>query len=161
MSLRDTLSGVSKIEANDLYKYAIESPTAIFTKNVTYYRIFHILHNPNRISQFMELYQMLLELCTAASGKNKFEQRHVCEYFRENCSKYPQVAFKQTRRPRKEFDEDTFTYMRNEIAHCEETDNLEEYEKLGENISGQIIKEMLRVINDLILAEVKKKKRES
>lgn len=47
--------------------------------------------------------------------------------------------------------EDTFTYIRNEIGHSEETNDLNAYRTAGSQIDTQLIKNLLIVLNDMLL----------
>ena len=96
----------------------------------------------------MSLYQFLLDLLS--EGHTYPAQSYVTEYFKNNIDKYPYVSFKPTRRKNKEFNEDIFTYIRNEIGHSEETDDLELYENMGKQINNQLIKNLVHVLNDVI-----------
>lgn len=135
MHIHDTLTIVRTYPADYIYQAVVDSPTAIESQSVMYERIFKTLHNPNSIVQFMSLYQFLMELLSR--DKPRVEQKHVVEYFRANSDKYPFVTFKPTRREniRNPFDEDCFTYIRNEIGHSEDTNDLSLYQSLGSQIT--------------------------
>ncbi|AVK48996.1 hypothetical protein AXY43_13735 [Clostridium sp. MF28] len=86
-----------------------------------------------------------------SKGKSKVEQRNVVDYIKDNKNRYEFVYFKPTRRINRNFEEDCFTYIRNEIGHSEETNDLELYKELGSNISQNLIKNLILIINDAIL----------
>ncbi len=65
------------------------------------------------------------------------------EYF------FIEVTFKPSRKS--SFEEDSFTYLRNEIAHSEDTNDYNLYSKLGNDISNNTIKELIIILNDVIL----------
>ena len=148
VELRDSLRIIRNYNADYIYKSVIDTPTSIDRHYLKYERIFRILHNPNLIMQYMSLYQFLLDLLS--EGHTYPAQSYVTEYFKNNIDKYPYVSFKQTRRKNKEFNEDIFTYIRNEIGHSEETDDLELYENMGKQINNQLIKNLVHVLNDVI-----------
>lgn len=144
----DNVKIVRNYDAEGIYHKIIDSQTSFDKHYIKYERIFHILHNPNKIMQFMSLYQFLLDLLS--EGKEHPQQRYITEYFTNNKEKYPLVSFKPTRRPNRDFDEDMFTYIRNEIGHCEETNDFALYEKIGTQITGPLIKDLVSVLNDVI-----------
>lgn len=148
ISFKCSLMVNREIEAKSFYDDIVNSPTKIEEAREIYQRIFNILNNPNRVIQFMSLYQLLMELLS--EGK-RIEQKNVVEYFKKNVEKYPFIEFKPTRREVKnKFDEDSFTYMRNEIGHCEQTNDLIKYNSLGNKITSHWIKKFVSVINDVI-----------
>jgi hypothetical protein len=116
---------------------------------VKYERIFKTLHNPNTIVQFMSLYQFLMELLQ--ESRPHVSQKSVINYLKNNESKYDFLYFKPTRKEGENFDEDCFTYIRNEIGHSEETNDLNLYKQLGSQITQQLIKNLIIVINDVIM----------
>ena len=65
--------------------------------------------------------------------------------------KYDFLYFKPTRRTDKTFDEDCFTYIRNEIGHSEQSNDINLYKQLGSQITQRLIKNLLIVINDVII----------
>ena len=76
----------------------------------------------------------------------------VIDYFTKNKDKYSFLRFSPTRRKGKNFDEDCFTYIRNEIGHCEETNDLNLYTQLGSTITQELIRQLVIVINDVIMS---------
>lgn len=149
MHMTDTVKLIRNYPASVIYDRIINSKTSFDKNFVKYERIFKTLHNPNPIAQFMSLYQFLMELLS--QGKSKVEQKNVVDYLKNNMNKYAFISFKPTRRNNCSFDEDIFTYIRNEIGHSEETNDLEMYKELGSNISQTMIKNLVLIINDVIL----------
>ncbi|MEK5256602.1 hypothetical protein NST74_24340 [Paenibacillus sp. FSL F4-0125] len=147
--IRDSFTFFRNISAENVYNKIVNSPTALEKHYLKYERIFKTLHNPNQIVQFMSLYQFLMELLS--SGKEKVEQKNVTQYLRRNKKKYPFIGFELTRRKGHNFKEDSFTLLRNEIGHSEETNDLNLYESLGEKIDQSIIKKLILVLNDVII----------
>jgi len=77
-----------------------------------------------------------------SKGRAKIEQKNVMEYLRSHKTQYPFVSFKPTRRKNANFEEDSFTFFRNEIGHSEETNDMNLYKTLGSQISSQYIKSL-------------------
>lgn len=145
---KDCFSFKVTTTANDLYNNIINNETAMGKHFLKYERIFKILHNPSKVIQFLSLYEFLKELLS--EGKDKVEQKNVTDYFKVKNYKF--ISFKKTRRDVKyKFCEDSFTYLRNELAHCESTNDLELYRKLGSDINNDLIRNMLVVLNDIIV----------
>ncbi|PSM56390.1 hypothetical protein C4L39_17960 [Clostridium diolis] len=149
IQMKESVTFIRNYPARVIYDRVMNSRTAIDKNFVKYDRIFKTLHNPNPIAQFMSLYQFLMELLS--KGKSKVEQRNVVDYIKDNKNRYEFVYFKPTRRINRNFEEDCFTYIRNEIGHSEETNDLELYKELGSNISQNLIKNLILIINDAIL----------
>lgn len=149
LKITDTIKIISDFPADSIYNAIVKSPTNIEENFMKYERIFKTLHNPNVIVQFMSLYQFLMELL---QGNNLHpSQKSVTNYLKTNKNKYSFLYFKPTRKQGQNFDEDCFTYMRNEIGHCEETNDLNSYKQLGTQITQQLIKNLIIVLNDIII----------
>lgn len=149
IQMKEKVTFIRNYPASVIYDRIVNSKTSFDKNFVKYERIFKTLHNPNPIAQFMSLYQFLMELLS--KGKSKVEQRNVVDYIKDNRSKYGFVYFKPTRRVNRNFEEDCFTYIRNEIGHSEETNDLELYKSLGSQISQNLIRNLVLIINDVIL----------
>lgn len=148
----ETLTIFKSINAKRIYDIIVNSSNSIDKHQLIYERIFGILQNPNIIIQFMSLYQILLDNTIHIVGNGK-GQRNIADYIKLHEEKYPFISFKESRDPRKKARgelEDTFTYIRNEIGHCEETNDLLAYIHAGNQITNQLIKNMLIVLNDVI-----------
>jgi len=141
-----------QIEGEKLYNNITTSKTAINKHALYYERIFSILGNPNKVVQYISLYDFLMELLTPYRKNNA--QRYIVSYFKEKYRNYSFIEFQLSRDPRKagkNFKEDSFTFIRNEIAHVEDTNNLNLYKELGKKINDKIIRDLIKVINDVIL----------
>jgi len=149
LGIRDSLTIIHNFSAQSIYDKIVNSPTNIKENFVKYERIFKTLHNPNNIVQFMSLYQFLMELLQGS--RPHVSQKSVINYLKNNKDKYDFLYFKPTRKEGENFDEDCFTYIRNEIGHSEETNNLNLYKQLGSQITQQLIKNLIIVINDVIM----------
>jgi hypothetical protein len=112
-----------------------------------YERIFKTLFNPVKVVQFLSLYQLLYELLS--KGKSYPAQRYVTEYIENNRDRYPTIEFKSSRKNDK--NEDSLTYLRNELTHCEDTNDFNLYSQLGNQISDSVIKQIIIVLNDVIM----------
>lgn len=134
-----------------IYDFIVNSPTAIENNQLLYKRIFNILQNPNLIVQFMSLYEILYEKIQDIIDEG-YGQEKVVLYLEHNEAKYPFVKFMPSRKKSKKGKkEDCFTYLRNQIAHCEKKDDVEEYKKIGLEITTRKIKGLLIVLNDVIM----------
>lgn len=149
IKMKDIATFKRSCSAKDFYDSIVKSKTSIDRNFVKYERIFKTLHNPNLIAQFMSLYQFLMELLS--KGKSKVEQKNVVQYIKNNKHRYNWVYFNPTSRIGCNFDEDCFTYIRNQIGHSEETNDLKLYKQLGTNITPELIKKLLIIINDVII----------
>lgn len=148
MGMTDNCSITRNYNADSIYKVVIDTETAIDNHNLMYERIFKTLQNPNLIMQYLGLYQFLMELLS--KGKEYPCQANVINYFKNHQEQYPYISFKQTRKKRKKYKEDTFTYVRNEIGHCEETNDLAVYKEMGKKVDNRLIKRLVSVLNDVI-----------
>lgn len=149
IEVHDSFKIIHNSPAKPIYDKIINSPTNIKENFIKYERIFKTLHNPNNIAQFMSLYQFLMELLQGI--RPYASQKSVIKYLENNKDKYTFLYFKQTRKKGEEFEEDCFTYIRNEIGHSEETNDLNLYKQLGSQITQQLIKNLIIVINDVIM----------
>ncbi|MCI9978427.1 hypothetical protein JY742_20155 [Clostridioides difficile] len=150
LKITDKLKITSNFAPEYIYNTIVDSPTNIEENFLKYERIFKTLHNPNPIAQFMSLYQFIMELL---QGERPYpSQKSVINYLENNRDKYNFLDFKQTRKQEQNFNEDCFTYLRNEIAHCEKTNNLNLYKQLGDKVTQQLIKNLIIVINDIIIS---------
>ncbi len=139
--------------ADDLAKTIMEVETPISDKKAEYKELFFILHNPHKAIQFIALYDILQgKIC---EGRKTMRQRDVTEFFRKNkeeCpGKYPFVNF-VSRNDRPNEKEDTFTHIRNSIAHSKQA-GIDKFLKTTEAISDEIVSQLLKVISDIISNE--------
>lgn len=140
-----------EVSAESIYSKIIDSPTNVKNNFIKYQRIFKTLHNVNIIAQFMSLYQLLMELL---KGNRRYvSQTAVTQYLEDNKDRYDFLYFKDTRKEGKNFKEDCFTYIRNEIGHSEDYEDLNLYKNIGKQINQQLIKNLIIVINDVIMGE--------
>lgn len=142
--------GMLQKDAEKVYKDITQLPAELKKNSIKYERILKTFQNPNIIAQFMSLYQFLMELLQG--DKDCVSQKDVIDYFTKNKDKYSFLRFSPTRRKGKNFDEDCFTYIRNEIGHCEETNDLNLYTQLGSTITQELIRQLVIVINDVIMS---------
>ena len=157
VKLCESISIHRSIGAESIYKSITSTHSGFDKYPVQYYKIMSILQNPNTIIQFLSLYQILLEETEKLNKQNNFVgpngtpfkgQRNVIEYFKHHISKYPFIKFRQSRdydRP-----EDSITYLRNEIGHCEDFNDLSSYQRLGSTIKYSTIKNLLKVLSDVL-----------
>jgi len=144
---KDEISIQRNIGANNFYKNITNKQTSINKHFVIYERIFNTLFNPIKVVQFMSLYQLLYELVN--KGKEKPAQWVVTNYIKKHKSRYPFISFKPSRKDG--IAQDSLSYLRNEIGHCEDTNNFELYSQLGSQITDYDIKHIITVLNDVIM----------
>ena len=154
LKFQESIAVLRSYSAKSIYNIIINSPTAISKWPVLYERIFGILQNENIVVQFMSLYQILFEQTNfLARGKNvdKYGQKAVADYIKANKSKYPFVTFQKSRKASRTWKEDNFTYIRNEIGHCEKTNDINAYKMAGLQVDLRLIKNLLTVLNDVMI----------
>ena len=148
-----------KVEPVDfVYSMINTAPPAFDKREVLYERILGMLQNPNLVVQFISLYELLMELLTPNFPAQRPGQKKVCNYFSQNTKKYPDVTFCPSRDKSRKFKEDSFTFLRNKLAHCEDTNNMDLYRQSGNEITCQTIKQLTRAINDVIIEMCKSDK---
>ena len=154
IKVREDVAVLRSYSAESIYNAVVTSPTAIRKHTVIYERIFGILQNENPVVQFMSLYQILLEQTNILAGikdVDKYDQIRVANYLKTHKSKYPFNTFQKSRKASRPWKEDKFTYIRNEIGHCEETNDVAAYKQAGSQITSDLIKNILLVLNDVIM----------
>lgn len=130
------------VSASSIYD-CIHSNNRLSEKHAQYKELFWILHSPHNVIRFMGLYDIMAGLIS-----NPISQKNVCSYFGKNKEKYPFVSFLPSlKNPKNK--EDSFTHLRNAIAHSKQV-GVDEYIEISEQISDTVIKRLLIVINDLL-----------
>ncbi len=147
INFKDEIIIQRHIGAQSFYENIINEPTSMDKHFVLYERIFKTLFNQVKVVQFLSLYQLLYELLS--KGKSYPAQRYVTEYIENNRDRYPTIEIKSSRKNDK--NEDSLTYLRNEITHCEDTNDFNLYSQLGNQISDAVIKQIIIVLNDVIM----------
>lgn len=148
LSIRETLKIERHFNAEKIYSDIIDPQKGFENHRILYNRILGILQNPNYVIQFMSLYEILLELLKKPCDKKAY-QANITNYIKQHTPKYSFISFKESTLKNGKY-EDSITYLRNEIGHCEETDDIETYKRLGSQINSFTIKNILIVINDVI-----------
>lgn len=150
--IHDAVTVLRLVRANSVYSSILDSPTAIVNKQLLYERIFCILQNPNLVVQFMSLYEILSEMVQKII-KNGEGQEKVGNYFKSTMGKYSFIVkfYPSTKPGKNGKSEDLFTYTRNAIAHCEDKNDLNEYKRIGSQVTSKMIKDLLLVLNDVIM----------
>jgi len=150
IAIQESVIVFKQNKAENIYRIVTNSFTGMDKHSLLYNRIFYILKNQNIVVQFMSLYEILLEnsrrIVNAGRG-----QKNVAKYLELHKDKYPFISFQPSRDPSRGWEEDTFTYIRNEIGHCEETNDLTAYKQAGSQITPYLIKNILIVLNDVIM----------
>lgn len=142
IQLEHVLIGKVSLLAKDFYKELEDTQVTINACNRgVYQRVLCIMQNPNKVMQFMQLYEVLLEL--TSYGKN-LSQQNVIDFFRNTVKLSPNCFVpstdlrkidKNTGKPK---EEDCYTHLRNEIGHSQDTKDFSTYRKLGEKINNGI-----------------------
>lgn len=128
----------------------MEIETPICEKKAEYKELFYILHNPHRAIQFIALYDILQgKIC---NDDERMRQETVTNFFGKNKTRYPFVKF-VPRSDRPDKNEDTFTHIRNSIAHSKQA-GIDEFLRTTEFISDEMISHLLSVISDNISGKV-------
>lgn len=96
----------------------------------------------------MALYDKLHDMIC----KDKKGQNTVTNFFGKNKERYQFVSFvPRSDDPKK--NEDSFSHLRNNIAHSEQA-GIEQFMRTAEGISDKEISELLFVLNDIIAGRV-------
>ena len=147
-SLHDELNIESCYDASDFYERIVTNKVDITNNKVKYKELFYILHSPHRVIQFMGLYEQMASMICSPIQQNK-----IHNFFGKNRQRYPFVNFIESRKDSSK-KEDSFTFLRNSIAHSEQL-GIEEFVNISKSISDEWIKKILLVIHDLICGNVK------
>lgn len=128
-----TISNVSK-DLNSLY----------------YNKIFEILQNQNLIVQFENLYQMALDLTKKPKDIRSY-QKNLTDYLKKHKDRYPFISFFMSiDKNGKEIQVDSITFLRNQISHSKKISYLNTYSHLGSQINCFTIKNLLKIITDIL-----------
>lgn len=153
ISLRDNIRLDINMETSDFYDLIMNKNTPLSDNKAVYKEIFYILHNPHTVIQFIALYDVLLDLICPMNKKNK--QKYVSNFFGKNKKRYSFITFYESNEnPEKK--EDTFTHLRNNIAHSKLA-GIEAFSNTANSITNRHIACMLQVINDIVSGEVEVK----
>lgn len=148
ISLREVVCLTKKTKSDSFYKLITENEVLI-EKSGYYKAIFNILQAPNIITQFIGLYDILIELISyISSPKKEIKQTYVLNYFKKH--KEHGIGIISCERDKKIKEEDAFTKIRNDIAHSRRISPAA-YSKIESQINLTTIKKMLVIINDLII----------
>lgn len=123
--------------------------------SLDYKRLMSILKNSNKVTRYLLLYELLLDL--ASRNKSKRKQKNIANLIEDynTKNKNKKIKFYKTRKKDAHFYEDAFTYYRNQIAHAEFEDDYEKYEKLTNNLSHNFINSLIDVINFAICVNLR------
>ena len=149
MQMSESLQMIEQEEASSFYSKLVDSDVKLSDNKAAYKELFFILHNPNRVVQFIGLYDVLAGL---VQHGDTFSQSHMHDFFGRNKERYPFISF--TNNPdHSRGHEDSFTKLRNDIAHSKRI-GIEEYLKIAENIPYETIQQILLVISDILSGNV-------
>lgn len=114
---------------------------------IEYKKMMSILKNSNKVTKYLLLYEQLLNL--VSKDKKRKEQKNVTDFIRKNQCEFsnPNIEFYKTRRKNANFEEDKYTYYRNEISHAEFDYDFEKYEKLTDDLTKKFINGIIEIIN--------------
>ena len=149
MPFSESLHMIESEEASIFYSKLVDSDLKLSQNKVAYKELFFILHNPNRVVQFIGLYDVLAGL---VQHGDTFSQLHMHNFFGRNKERYPFITF-TTKTENSRGPEDSFTKLRNDIAHSKRV-GIEEYLKIANNIPYQTIQQILLVISDILSGNV-------
>ena len=151
LKLTDSIEICTEVDASDFYKLVMDKNTPLSNNKAKYKELFYILHSPHRVIQFIALYDTLENMI--CSHGERLKQKRVHDFFGKYKERYSYIRFhKCNDNPKKS--EDTFTHLRNNIAHSKDA-GIEEFIKTSNAISNNEIVQILQVINDIISGEVK------
>lgn len=150
IGFRESIQIRSSMDKETIRKCLMEPKTPIEEHYADYKEIFYILHNPHKCIQFMGLYDVLIHLI--CQDKENLKQKNVHDFFGRNKEKYAFIHFYQDSKNKKQ-GEDTFTHLRNKLAHSKSS-GAEEFLKAAESITDREISQILQVINDILSGEI-------
>ena len=115
--------------------------------DIEYKKLISILKNSNKVTRYLLLYEQLLDL--VSKDKKRKKQKNVTDFIKENQYKFSNtnIEFYKTRRKNANFEEDKYTYYRDEISHAEFDYDYEKYEKLTNDLTNNFINEIIEIIN--------------
>lgn len=118
-----------------------------------YKRLYYILKNKDITTKYLMLYEFLLEI-VSLNKKNR-EQKNVKDFITtKNLHEgINSIGMKKTRRKNKNFEEDSLTYLRNEISHAELDEDYEQYENISKKITSYYVRKIIEVI-DLAIKDI-------
>lgn len=148
VEMRDSIQIIRRVPSEIFYDTILSGKNMLPEKHVLYQKIFQILHNPNKVMQFLILYDWLLVLL---SGDKRKEQKYIHNYLGKNKEKYPEVTFIKSDSGKSE---DMFTHLRNQIAHYEQVNDYNGYREIGNKIPPIMIRTLVKVINDVICEDM-------
>lgn len=120
------------------------------THELIYKRILIILQVDNTLMQFLSLYELLKDI---VSQNIKPKQKNVVDFIRRLTSdEYNYITFHPTRLSGYDFEEDCFTYTRNQLSHAEMCDDLEVYNQVCEKVNASFVSKLLVILNQALLA---------
>lgn len=150
VKLKDKLFMESTQSAKEFYKVIMENKTNLNAETKAKYKeLFYILHNPHKAIQYIAFYDVLKEL---VSPPGDVQQKYVTQFLGKNKERYKFVNFVPSNKNSGK-NEDSLTFIRNNIAHSKDT-GIADFLNITENISGQEISNILKVINDIISENV-------
>lgn len=136
-----------------LYEMALNNDVAVKEKTEKYKELFCILQCSDRVIQFLGLYDVMSDLISKLyKTQHKGTQDKVHDFFGKNRSRYPNVKFYESNKDNKK-KEDSYTYLRNEIAHSMQV-GVGKFLEVSQGITFECIQDILVVINDLLCENV-------
>ncbi|ETI87590.1 hypothetical protein [Clostridium butyricum] len=152
LSISDSASFTRIYEGSEFVSNIVsECKTNVNAKNyLMYKKLYSIMRNQDIVTKYLLLYDFLLDLVSI--NKKRKEQKNISDFVVVNklneginC-----IGFYKTRRKGCNFEEDSFTYYRNEIAHAEFNNDFKMYEQVSNNINNGFINKIVEVINSIL-----------
>jgi len=147
--------------ADSMYDICLSNDVALKEREAAYKELFYILHNPHRVIQFIGLYDIMADLIYN-TGKNvgkRHVQEMVCDFFKKYIDRYKgmveirESTVKDRKGVEKTMEEDSFSRIRNQIAHSKDR-GIRAFLEVSESISFVCIQNLLIIINDLLCGAV-------
>lgn len=149
MSLTDSIQTIETEDASTFYEKIVSKDIKLAENKAAYKELFYVLHNPNKVVQFIGLYDVLADL---VKHGDTFAQSQMHDFFGRNKARYPFITFSE-KAENSRGNEDSFTKLRNDIAHSKRV-GIEAYLEIAENISYKTIQQILLVISDILSGNV-------
>lgn len=149
LTLHDEIYISATQVAQPIYEMGLSHQVAMRDNKGKYQEIFCLLQCSDRVIQFLGLYDIMSDLIskryvTACKGT----QEKVHDFFGKNRKQYPFIQFYESSKANKK-NEDSFTHLRNEIAHSMQI-GVEEFLEKSQGITFECIQKLLIVINSLL-----------
>ena len=161
IGLHEKLFVIKNFSAKSIYNAAFGNENALERYAPQYKALFYVLQNPNQVIQFMGLYDIMADLIykSDANKEKDAKQYMICNFFDKYKGRYKGITVemrdaKDSKGKDTTKKEDTFTYIRNQIAHSIDRGGTENFLEVSKSISFEQIQTLLTIINDLLCGAV-------